>query len=222
MIERALEPEAMDTMEDSLEYDAMDFSEVNTAFAERAVELIPERGVVLDLGTGTARVPLLMLERNPNLTIIAVDLSETMLKVGKLNVEKTPYTLNVILQKVDAKQLPFLENYFDAVISNSLLHHIPDPAQVLIEIKRVAKPNAGILIRDLIRPDTNSQVETLVELYAGDCDDHQKKLYRDSLNAAFTLSEVEELVRNSGLKNSRVVRSSDRHWSIEKDVSRQH
>ena len=221
MIERVLEPEAMDTMEDALEYDSMDFSEVNTAFAERALELLPERGVVLDLGTGTSRIPLLMLERNPNLTVIAVDLSENMLKLGKLNIERTPFTLNVILQRVDAKQLPFIENYFDAVISNSLLHHIADPTQVLIEINRVAKSNAGILIRDLIRPATSGQVEAFVELYAGYCDDHQKKLYRDSLGAAFMISEVEELVRKSELKNVRVVQSSDRHWSIEKDHSRQ-
>jgi hypothetical protein len=42
MIERVLEPEAIDTMADPLEYDSMDFSEGNAAFAEKALELLPD------------------------------------------------------------------------------------------------------------------------------------------------------------------------------------
>lgn len=216
MIERILEPEVMDTMEDALEYDAMDFTEVNTSFAERAVELLPPEGIVLDLGTGTARIPILILERNPKLKIIAVDLSENMLKVGKFNVEKNNLSSNIKLEIVDAKKLPYPDNYFDAVISNSLMHHIPDPLPVLKEINRVLKSKAGILIRDLIRPASLNIVEELVQQYAADCDEHQKKLYRDSLIASFTIDEIKSLVEQSGIKNTSVIQTSDRHWSIEK------
>lgn len=216
MIERILEPEVMDTMEDALEYDAMDFTEVNTSFAERAVELLPAEGLILDLGTGSARIPILILQRNPKLKIIAVDLSENMLKVGKLNVEKYNYSSNIKLEIVDAKKLPYPDNYFDAVISNSLLHHIPDPLPVLKEINRVSKSKSGMLIRDLIRPESLSIVEDLVQQYAADCDDHQKKLFRDSLIAAFTIDEIKILVEQSGIKDSIVIQTSDRHWSIEK------
>lgn len=216
MIERILEPEVMDTMEDALEYDAMDFTEVNTSFAERAVELLPAEGSVLDLGTGTARIPILILQRNPKLKIVAVDLSENMLKVGKLNVERYNLSSNIQLTIVDAKKLPYPDSHFDAVISNSLLHHIPDPLPVLREINRVSKRNAGILIRDLIRPESVTLVEYFVQQYAADCDDHQKKLFRDSLIAAFTIDEIKVLVDQSGIKDSIVIQSSDRHWSIEK------
>ncbi|MFH2003833.1 MAG: class I SAM-dependent methyltransferase [Bacteroidota bacterium] len=216
---RILEPEVMDTLQDALEYDAMDFSEVNTLFANRAIELLPMKGVVLDVGTGTARIPLLMLEMNPNLQIIAVDLSENMLEVGKSNVTKANLSEIIILQKVDAKKLPFEDSYFDAVISNSLIHHISNPIPVLIEMNRVTKKCGSIFIRDLIRPDSEEAVEILVNLYAGDADEYQKKLYRDSLYASFTLEEVESLIVESGIKDTTIVQSSDRHWSIERKWS---
>ncbi len=216
MIERILEPEIMDTIEDALEYDAMDFTEVNTSFAERAVELLPFEGLILDLGTGSARIPILILERNPRLKIIAVDLSENMLKVGKLNVDKCIFSSNIKLEMVDAKNLSYPDNYFDGVISNSLLHHIPDPLPVLQEINRVSKKNAGIFIRDLIRPESLSIVEKLTQQYVADCDARQKKLFRDSLKSAFTIKEVKKNVEISGITNAIVVQSSDRHWSIER------
>ncbi len=53
-LERVLEPEVMDTEEDAIEYDAMDFMEVNTAFAQEAIAIgSKEQGLVLDVGTGT-------------------------------------------------------------------------------------------------------------------------------------------------------------------------
>jgi ubiquinone/menaquinone biosynthesis C-methylase UbiE len=219
MIERILEPEVIDTLEDALEYDTMNFTEVNTLFAQRAIELLPMKGVVLDVGTGTARIPPLMSEINPNLQIIAVDLSKNMLEVARLNVKKANLSGKITLQKVDAKKLPFEDNYFDAVVSNSLIHHISDPIPVLKEINRVTKKRGSIFIRDLIRPDSEEAVDVLVNLYAYDADEYQKKLYRDSLYASFTLEEVKSLVAESGIKNTSVVQSSDRHWSIERKWS---
>lgn len=216
MIRRVLESEVMDTIQDALEYDSMDFTDVNTAFAERALELIPSEGLVLDLGTGTARIPILMLEKNPKINIAAGDLSQHMLDVGKINVDKTIFKNHITLQKMDAKRLPYPDHYFDAVISNSLIHHIPDPIEVFREINRVAKLNAGILIRDLIRPESEEILESLVGKYATNCNEHQRKLFRDSLRASLTLAEVKELVRDSGLYGCIVVQSSDRHWSVEK------
>jgi len=56
-MERILEPEVMDDREEAIEYDAMDFTEVNTNFAKEAVQLAGINARVLDVGTGTARIP---------------------------------------------------------------------------------------------------------------------------------------------------------------------
>jgi len=45
----------MDTWEEAVEYDAMDFMEVNTAFAQRVMSWTKFSARVLDAGTGSAR-----------------------------------------------------------------------------------------------------------------------------------------------------------------------
>ena len=122
----------------------------------------------------------------------------------------------VKLRKADAKSLLYPDNYCDMLISNTIVHHLPEPIPFLKEVNRVTKPNGAIFLRDLIRPPDETAVNTLVEKYAGDCNEYQKKLYRDSLCAAFTLEEVESLIHESGLKGLQVVQSSDRHWSAER------
>ena len=215
-IDRMLEPEVMDTWEDAVEYDSMDFTEVNTAFAERALELAPPEGILLDAGTGTARIPIIMVQRRPTLRIWAIDLSENMLKVGKRNVDAAGLDQRIQLRKADAKSLPYPDNYCDMVVSNSIVHHLPDPIPFLMEINRITKPNGGIFLRDLIRPPSERLLEELAQKYVGECTEYQKKLYCDSLRASFTLEEVEALIENSGLKGVTVVQSSDRHWSAER------
>jgi ubiquinone/menaquinone biosynthesis C-methylase UbiE len=215
-LERVLEPEVMDTLEDAVEYDSMDFTDVNTAFAERTLELAPPDGLLLDVGTGTARIPILIVQRRPALHIWAIDLSENMLKVGEKNVKEAGVSQNVKLKKVDAKTLPYPENYFDMVVSNSIIHHLPDPLPFLKEVNRVTKPTGGIFIRDLFRPPDVRTSEDLTQRYAGDANEYQKKLYRDSLRASFTVDEVSKLIEEAGLREVSIVQSSDRHWSAER------
>lgn len=215
-MERVLEPEVMDTWEEAVEYDLMDFTEVNAAFANSAAALGPVFGNILDAGTGTARIPIALCQLRPEWKLTCIDLSENMLKLGAQNVEKAGARSQISLEPIDAKQMPYPDNYFDMVISNSIIHHLPDPLPFLQEVKRVLKPNGGIFLRDLLRPETAQMKENLVEMYAGDCNAHQKQLFSDSLQAAFKLDEVEAMVKNAGLDGLRIYESSDRHWTAER------
>ncbi|MEK7264044.1 MAG: class I SAM-dependent methyltransferase [Bacteroidota bacterium] len=220
MLTRTLEPEVMETIEDAIEYDAMDFFDVNNAFAERTIQLAPREGIILDAGTGTAQIPILIAEKNNALQIIATDFSENMLIVGRKNIAVKKLEHNIVLQKEDAKCFSFPIQHFDMIISNSLVHHIPEPLFFFKEIQRIAKPNAALFLRDLFRPDSHEEVEAIVEKYAGDCNDYQKKLYYDSLCAALTLQEVQQLIVAVGLKNVLLLQSSDRHWSLERSFKK--
>ncbi len=214
-MERILEPEVMDTWAEAIAYDAMDFTAVNTDFAALAIALGPP-GVaqVLDLGTGTARIPILIAQQRPQWQISAIDLSENMLKVGANNVQAAGCQGQVILVQADAKQLPYTDAQFDLVISNSILHHLPDPLPCLRELQRVLKPGGGILLRDLLRPADRATVAALVAQIGPDYDAHQAQLFHDSLCAAFTLAEVTAMVQTVGLAGVEVYQSSDRHWTI--------
>lgn len=216
MLERIPEPEAMDTWEEAVEYDAMDFIEVNNAFAHRALELGPPSGIILDCGTGTARIPILIAGQNPNIHITAIDLSSNMLKIGEANVNDADLKGSITLMLVDAKKLPFPDNHFDMIISNSIIHHLSKPISFFEELNRVIKPNGGIFVRDLIRPHDKKELGTLVSMYVADANDRQRKLFYDSLHAAFTIKEITELLALSGIHGTHIVQSSDRHWSIER------
>jgi len=215
-MQRVLEPEVMDSWEEAVEYDSMDFTEVNAAFAKSAIALGPMSGKILDAGTGTARIPIAISQMRPTWELTCIDLSPNMLKVGAENVSKAGVRSQVKLELIDAKAMPYPDSYFDMVISNSIIHHLPDPLPFLREVKRVLKPNGAIFLRDLLRPMNQEIRHNLVEMYAGDCNSHQKKLFSDSLQAAFTLPEVEMMVETAGLEGLRVYESSDRHWTAER------
>lgn len=215
-MKRVLEPEVMDTWEDATAYDTMDFLEVNTAFAESAIAVGPESALVLDAGTGTARIPILIVQRRPQWQIKAIDLSHNMLQVGRENVQSAGVQDQIQLEYIDAKQMPYKDSIFDLVISNSIIHHLPDPMPFFRELKRVLKPNGGIFLRDLMRPTDVETVNKIVTRIGPEYDDYQTQLFRDSLIAAFTIEEVQEMIGMAGLEGVKVYESSDRHWTAER------
>jgi len=212
---RILEPEVMDTWEDAIEYDAMDFSEVNTAFAQLAVELGPLSGRVLDAGTGTARIPILISQMRPQWQLTAIDFSQNMLLVAAQNVAAAGLQQQIQLELVDAKQMPYPDHHFDLVISNSLVHHLPHPLPFFQEVKRVLKPNGAILLRDLLRPTDQVTMEAHVARISAEYNQYQRKLFQDSLNASLTLDEVNQLLQLAGLEKVKLYQSSEIHWTAD-------
>jgi ubiquinone/menaquinone biosynthesis C-methylase UbiE len=213
-MDRILEPEVMDTWLETTAYDAMDFVAVNTAFATDAIELDPYAIKILDIGTGTARIPILMCQQRPQYLITGVDLAQSMSIVGQRNVAEAGLNQRIRLELVDAKRMPYPDLEFDMLISNSLVHHLPDPLSFFQEIKRLIRPGGAILIRDLIRPESDVIVDRLVTKFGGDYDDHQQQLFCDSLKAALTLAEVQALIDRVELPQVTLVQSSDLHWTI--------
>ena len=215
-MDRILEPEVMDSFEDAEAYDAMDHTEVNIAFLERVLELGARKGRFLDVGTGPAAIPIMLAQRLQAVEVIGIDLSPNMLELGDFHITEAGLTDRITLAQADAKDLPYPSQFFDAVLSNSIIHHIPDPLPMLREVSRVIRSDGLILIRDLIRPKTTEAALELVEQHASGATPYQKKLFYDSFLAAFTISEVEDMLVQVNLPGTVVVRSSDRHWSIER------
>lgn len=214
MIPRVLEPEVMDTPEDATDYDQMDHSEVNCRFAADFFVACPHPpGPVLDVGTGTAQIPVELCRQHPAVTVHAVDLAEEMLKLAAANVAAAGLGDRVVLEKANGRQLPYPDGRFAAVVSNSIIHHIPHPFECLAEMVRVCTPGGTLFVRDLLRPHSNEQLEHLVVTYAGDANPHQRRLFADSLRAALTLAEVQTLVVELGFDRDTVKQTSDRHWT---------
>jgi ubiquinone/menaquinone biosynthesis C-methylase UbiE len=221
---RILEPEVMDSHEDAVDYDTMDHSQVNRVFVDdllAAVSQFPAASLkpparpldILDLGTGTALIPVELCKRFPHCRVLAVDAAAHMLDLARYHLEANSLTGRIQLAQADAKSLPFEAAQFDVVMSNSILHHIPEPQQVLAEAVRMVRPGGVLLFRDLLRPDSTDDLQRLVDVYAADCNDHQRKLFADSLHAALTLAEVQSLAAALGFAAETVRQTSDRHWT---------
>jgi ubiquinone/menaquinone biosynthesis C-methylase UbiE len=213
-MERTLEPEVMDTPDEADAYAAMDHSGPNGAFVDRLFEL-GARGHMLDIGTGPGQIPLEICERDPHATLVAVDLAEHMLWLAEALRKASPHAARIEFRRSDAKALDLPSQSFDAVFSNTLLHHIPDPVPFLREAVRVLRPGGTLLVRDLFRPASAAEAEALVRLHAAEDSEAQRALFRDSLHAALTPEELRAAAEQAGLRGFEVVIDSDRHASIQ-------
>jgi len=213
MLERVLEPEAMDSPEEARDYDAMDHSAVNRVFVADFLAAWDGENPILDVGTGTALIPIELCRRAPAARLVAVDLAEHMIRLGEDNVRAAGFADRLQLKCCDAKQLPFPDSSFAALISNSIIHHIPEPAKVMQEMVRVVRAGGVIFVRDLLRPPDAETLTRLVATYAGDANAHQQKMFADSLHAALSLEEIRSLVSRLGLDPAKVKQTTDRHWT---------
>jgi ubiquinone/menaquinone biosynthesis C-methylase UbiE len=227
MLPRTLEPEVMDTAQEAADYDAMDHSQVNRIFVDDLLAFLDSTNreqaarteptttlVILDVGTGTALIPIELARRGRPVHITAIDLAQEMLKVGRRNVAAADLGDVISLELVDAKSLPYGDATFDVVMSNSIVHHIPKPGGILAEMTRVLRPGGLLFVRDLARPESAEAVESIVRTYAGSENARQQQLFRQSLHAALTVGEVAFLLESISDLTGQVQQTSDRHWTI--------
>lgn len=213
MLERVLEPEVMDTADEARDYDAMDHAAVNRLFAADFLRVWAGGNPILDVGTGTAQIPIELGRQSPRVQLVAIDLADHMLALARVNVERAGFADRITVEKADAKRFNYPDGHFGAVISNSIIHHIPEPMSCFAEMHRVCAGGGTLFVRDLLRPDDATTLTHLVDTYAAGANDHQRKMFAESLHAALTLDEVRELVGRLGYPPDTVQPTSDRHWT---------
>jgi ubiquinone/menaquinone biosynthesis C-methylase UbiE len=213
MLQRVLEPEVMDTREEARDYDAMDHGAVNRLFVADFLAVWDGGNPILDVGTGTAQIPLELCRHASAARVVAIDRAQEMLCVAQDNVRRAALEERLHLEVCDAKSMPYGDHSFAAVISNSIVHHIPEPHRVLAEMLRVLRLGGTLLVRDLRRPPDETALQQLVDQYAGAASPHQQQMFRDSLHAALSLAEIRQLVAGLGRDSSSVQQTSDRHWT---------
>jgi ubiquinone/menaquinone biosynthesis C-methylase UbiE len=113
---------------------------------------LPEGAVVLDIGTGPGRVPLLVARRCPGLVVEGVDLSAEMIERATRTAAEAGASAGRLTYRVaDVRTLPHADGSVDLVVSSLSLHHWVDVPAGLAEIRRVLRPGAEAWIYD-VRP----------------------------------------------------------------------
>ncbi len=103
--------------------------------------------LVLDVATGTARLPLtLFAQPQFDGKIIALDASLRMLKVGAEKVRAVTRPDCYVFIQQNAEQLPFAPETFDCITFLEALEFVSDPHTALRECVRVLKPGGVLLV----------------------------------------------------------------------------
>ena len=133
--------------------------------ARRLVDALPADtiGRVLDVacGPGIVTCELAATARE----VVAFDLTPEMLAKAQARCEMHGLR-NVAFKEGSATDLPFAEDYFDAVVSRLSLHHFQDPRRVLGEMRRVARPGGALIIADVTSSEAadKSAVQNAIEV----------------------------------------------------------
>ncbi len=93
---------------------------------------------------------------------------------------------------------------FDAVISNSLLHHVADPVVLWRTAARCAKAVAPVMLIDLVRPPDHQTAARLVEEHAKGVPPVLERDFIASLHAAYTVDEVRRQLMSAELSQFKV------------------
>jgi ubiquinone/menaquinone biosynthesis C-methylase UbiE len=215
-MERIPEPDLMDDVEQAMAYAGADFSEPHEAFVTDFAKRFPafSKGEVLDLGCGTADVIIRFANAFPESHITGIDGAQAMLDIGLSDIEQKGLSNQIKLQNCLLPDNELSKKQFDAVISNSLLHHLSDPLIIWQTVKQCAKYGAPILTMDLLRPYAKEKAEELVHLYAADTSPILQRDFYNSLLASYTADEIQQQLETMDLDYLTVEIVSDRHLIV--------
>lgn len=228
-LQRQPEPEVMNDADEVDSYASAAaqryLDAIDNTLVEQVLGFGGGRGRLLDVGSGPGGILLKLCRRSPELRGVGVDRSPNMVRAALAAARDAGLAARVSFLLADASRLPFLDESFDTVISNSVLHHLSDPGAVFNELGRLLKPGGCILVRDLRRPGRLAfrlHVAWFGRYYSG----LMRKLYVASTRAAYTAKELEALLEGSRLAGAGIFFHKRTHlgfvWRAEPASTEQH
>lgn len=222
-MQRVPEPELMDSEEQAAAYAGADFSGPHDLFVERFAARFPDfpprngrPARVVDLGCGPADVTARFARAYPSVEILGVDAGANMLRHARERLERDGLTGRVAL---DHRRLPdpglASAGPFEALLSNSLLHHLDDPSTLWSAVQALGAPGTAVFVMDLARPAGPEAARALTDRYATGEPEVLRDDFFHSLCAAYTPEEVLAQLGAAGLDGHLgVALVSDRHLTV--------
>jgi len=214
-MERTPEPELMDGTAQAQAYADADFSEPHGQLIDclRAhLPDLPDHGTAIDLGCGPADVTVRFARAFPGWKIDGIDAAEPMLRLGRNRVDREGLPDRVRLAVCRLPRDPTPHETYDLLLSNSLLHHLPEPDVLWRAVRTRAAPGAQVFVMDLHRPETPEAARALVDRHAAGEPEVLQRDFHASLHAAYTRDEVRAQLARNALGHLETACVSDRHW----------
>ncbi len=214
-MERVLEPELMDDPQQVVAYARANFEKENQEFVDQFLRLYPEMETphILDLGCGPGDIPIRVARHHMSCTITGVDASAPMLAHAEQAAREAGVhdRVHFLLKRFQEINLP---RPVDVIISNSLVHHVPNPLQFWYSVKTLLKPGGLVFVADLLRPESPEAAQAIVDEHAADESERLRHDFFHSLCAALTEDEVASHLARLNLSGLMVDMLDDRHWIV--------
>jgi 2-polyprenyl-3-methyl-5-hydroxy-6-metoxy-1,4-benzoquinol methylase len=215
MMDRVLEPELMDDEAQVIAYAKADFAEENQGFVDRFREYFPDfaEGTIFDLGCGPGDIPIRFARALLKCRVVGIDASAPMIRWAAQAVSAAGFSDRISVRCERIQDIPGA-NQADAVVSNSLLHHLPNPLQFWHKLRVLVKPGSPVLVMDLLRPESPEAAQAIVDRYAANEPETLRRDFYNSLLAAFTEDEVTSQLARMNLTRLLIDVPDDRHWVV--------
>lgn len=106
---------------------------------------------ILEVGCGVGAQSEILLRRFPKLHVTGIDLNEKQLAAARHNLGQIPSAQGRYeLHHMSGSDMTFEANSFDGAFLCWILEHVPDPAKVLAEVRRVLRPGAEVVITEVM------------------------------------------------------------------------
>lgn len=109
-------------------------------------------GLILDVATGTADLAISLAKKNEGVRVVGIDISESMLGIGKEKIAKRKLTQRIDLVHASALSIPFPDNHFDAAMVAFGVRNFEDLIKGLKEICRVLQPGSELGVLEFSMP----------------------------------------------------------------------
>lgn len=130
---------------------------------QKILEILPAGETVVDLGCGTGDLlPLLLTKAS---RVIGVEKSAPMLEQARKHYEMDKDRIDIRIGELE--HLPLRDEEANTALTNMVLHHLPEPHKVFVEIFRILQKQGYLLVIDLLPHREESMREKFGDLWLG-------------------------------------------------------
>ena len=227
-MDRVLEPELMSNPVQVEAYSNADFGVADDSFITRLDSYLSainkqnhQIKLIVDLGCGPGNISERLARQWKSAQVVGIDGSYEMVAEARQRKIKAKdrdelkglgYQLENISSLANGtkgKDWPV-----DVLVSNSVLHHLHDPNQLWQAVKTLAVPGTVLLHRDLRRPSSMKEAIALQRHSLPAAPEVLLKDFLASLQAAFTLNEVEIQLEFAGLAHLNVFEVEEKYLEV--------